>query len=107
MADTYCEGAFTNPDLSNSILCAAAILASWHENNLEKLQRTLADAATLPTGSADSAGEGERLELLAGIASEMRRMIASGEVQQATVYAPLLRHLAKPILVQTERAYFC
>jgi hypothetical protein len=82
---------------SESTTRAAAILEAWRENDLEELSRNLATAATLDTDAAPGADECERRELLGGIASELRGIVASGETKQMAVYLPLLNHLAHPV----------
>ena len=85
---------------------AAAILRAWNANNLELLHSNLAtvvEESKLPV--ADS-GEGERLEVLAAIASNMRALLESDEFHRAAQYLPLLRHLAAPPNV-FQYAYTC
>jgi hypothetical protein len=43
-----------------------------------------------------TADERERIELLEGIACEVRGMVADGHMEGAGVYFDLLRHLAEP-----------
>jgi hypothetical protein len=80
--------------MSSSAICAADILEAWCENDREQLNRELVKDATPDFEPCRNSHECERLELLDGIAAQIRRSIASGQVQNASVYIPLLRHLA-------------
>jgi hypothetical protein len=97
----------THKHLSNSTLSAAAILSAWRENNLEQLDRNLADASVLHAEPTTSPYESERLDLLGGIAVEMRRMMASGQIPEAAVYIPLLDHLASHVMRPPDCALIC
>jgi hypothetical protein len=87
-----------------SAICAADILQAWHENDQDRLNRKLAAPDFEPSGNSH---ECERLELLDGIATQIRSSIASGQVQEASVYIPLLQHLAKPTCILSQRNYVC
>jgi hypothetical protein len=65
------------------------------EDNRE-LAKRLETAASLDGGRAADAAEGERMELLAGIAGELRGMIGAEGLAAAGVYIDLLQHLAAP-----------
>lgn len=80
--------------MTRSAVCAAGILEAWQESDYQQLDRTLASNATPDCELRDS-HELERLELLNGIANQIRGSLASGQVEDANVYLPLLRHLAK------------
>jgi hypothetical protein len=95
----------THRHLSDSTICAAAILTAWRENDFEQLSRSIADASALEAGPATNAHECERLDLLGGIAVVMRGMMASGQIQDATVYIPLLDHLASHGALRPDRAF--
>jgi hypothetical protein len=97
----------THRHLSSSTICAAAILVAWREHNVENLSLNLANATALDIEAAASAGEGERLELLDGIAIQMRGLMAAGQIQEATVFIPLLCHLAAPVIALPDLAYLC
>ena len=85
-----------NVTLSRSAICAADILEAWHENDHVQLGRKLAVSATPDFELWGNSHECERQELLHGIATRITRSIASGQAQDASVYIPLLQHLAKP-----------
>jgi hypothetical protein len=73
---------------------AAGILQAWQSGDRDRLNASLAGAASLePTG--DSA-ERERTELLAGIAAGLQEMLASGRTEDSPASLDLLRHLARP-----------
>jgi hypothetical protein len=91
--------------MSSSAICAADILEAWRENDREQLNRRLAQDATPDLEPSRNSHECERLELLDGIAAQIRYSIASGHVQDASVYIPLLRHLAKPTAILANRNY--
>jgi hypothetical protein len=82
--------------MSRSAICAADILKAWRENNREQLSRKLAKSAAPDSEPSGNSHECERLELLDGIATQLRLSIASGQAQDAGVYIPLLQHLANP-----------
>jgi hypothetical protein len=73
---------------------AAEILQAWRGKDLERLSTSLATAAA-PELYGDAL-EGERAQLLSGIAAEMRDMLASGRTEGSAVCLNLLRHLACP-----------
>lgn len=72
------------------------ILDAWRENDLEQLRRELTTAAGMGCPAVGDPDECERVELLGGIAEEMREMVASGHMDGAHVYFSLLNHLAEP-----------
>lgn len=80
--------------MSRSAICAADILEAWRENDREQLNRRLVKGTTRDFETSGNSYEWERLELLDGIATQIRRSIASGQAQDASVYIPLLQHLA-------------
>jgi|SRR5579872_5097299 len=86
-----------------STRCARAILKAWRSRNFDLLDQKLAKAAVVESTSEDT-GECERWELLNGIAHEFRRVLASGRIQEAVVYLPLLENLARPAVVSSRRA---
>jgi hypothetical protein len=87
---------------------AAAILRAWSGNNLELLHHILAAAVEESQLPAADSGEGERLEMLAAIADNMRVLVESDELYRAEQYRPLLRHLATtPRPSVFEYAYSC
>jgi hypothetical protein len=90
-----------------SAICAADILEAWRENDPEHLKQELANGATPDFEPCGNSHECERLELLDGIATQIRRSIASGNVQDAGVYIRLLRHLAKPASMLSNRDFIC
>jgi hypothetical protein len=71
---------------------ASAILQAWGANNPELLERNLASAEA-PVQVSDT-GEGERREVLAAIAAEMRQLLQSDQFSPANPHLPLLQHLA-------------
>jgi hypothetical protein len=76
----------------NAAQCAAGILQAWCGNHRERLNASLAMAAAAePSGDPH---ECERADLLAGIAANMRDMLASGRTDGSAVFLNLLRHLA-------------
>jgi hypothetical protein len=81
-----------NTTLSSARVQASAILRAWGSNDRALLERNLASAEA-PAAVFD-AGEGERLEMLAAIAGEMRRLLVSNQLSKADPHLPLLRHLA-------------
>ncbi|MEO8591981.1 MAG: hypothetical protein ABI759_01555 [Candidatus Solibacter sp.] len=85
----------TQSTMSRSAICAADILEAWRENDPERLNQRLAKGATPDLEAWGDPLECERRELLHGIASRIACSIASGQVQDASVYIPLLQHLAK------------
>lgn len=88
-----------------SASCAADILEAWRENDREQLNRRLAKDATTDFDPNGNAYECERLELLDGIATQLRCSIASGHAQDANVYIPLLQHLAQSAGTLSDRNY--
>lgn len=91
--------------MSSSAICAADILEAWRENDREQLNRELVKDAPPDFEPCRNSHECERLELLDGIAAQIRRSIASGQVQNARVYIPLLRHLANTTGILSNRNY--
>ena len=79
---------------NDSTTCATGILDAWSQNDLNLLYSELDRAASLDAPPVMGADEHERIELLEGIASEMRGMVAGGRMEGASVYFDLLRHLA-------------
>ena len=79
---------------------ARGILATWDRGDLASLDAALRSAERVfAEGNGLSADEQERLELLEGIARQMRRDIAGSDTAgipdaQAETYRRLLRHLA-------------
>ena len=74
---------------------ARGILATWDRGDLAGLDAALHSAERVAAaGQALSAEEEERLELLEGIARQMRREMAQGDIAQPETYRRLLRHLA-------------
>jgi hypothetical protein len=74
---------------------AKGILATWDQGDLAGLAAALHSAECVSAdGSGLSADEEERLELLEGIARQMRRDMAHGDIAQPDTYRRLLRHLA-------------
>ena len=93
--------------MSRSATCAADILEAWRENDPEQLNRKLATDTTVDFEPIANSHECERLELLDGIATRIRAFIASGQAQDASVYIPLLQHLAQPAGFPSNRNYIC
>jgi hypothetical protein len=74
---------------------AKGILATWDRGDLAGLAAALNSAECVSAGSSGlSAEEEERLELLEGIARQMQRDMAQGDIAQPDTYRRLLRHLA-------------
>jgi hypothetical protein len=74
---------------------ARGILATWDQGDLAGLDAALHSAERLSAErNGLSADEEERLELLGGIAGQMRRDMAQGDIAQPETYRRLLRHLA-------------
>jgi hypothetical protein len=94
-----------NTQLSSARVQASAILHAWGSNDLMLLDRNLASAEA-PAPVADS-GEGERLEMLAAIAAEMRRLLQCNQLSRANQHLALLRHLAATPPHALEFAYYC
>ena len=92
---------------SRSAICATDILEAWRDDDREQLNRNLAKGVTPDFEPNGNSHECERLELLDGIAAQIRCSIASGRVQDASVYLPLLRHLAEPAGTLSDRNYIC
>lgn len=86
---------------AQSTQLAGAILQAWRSDDLQYLDRELAAASTLQCDVEGNAGEGERRELLRGIASAMRSVTIVGQVPVAGVYISVLQHLAQPIAPRT------
>lgn len=76
--------------------CALSLLDALRRQRSEDLALGLNTAAELGRSGAEDTAEGERIELLGGIASEIRELAASGGLEDADVYIGLLRHLAAP-----------
>ena len=74
--------------MSSSAICAADILEAWLENDREQLIRKLAKGAAPDVDPRGNSHECERLELLDGIAAQIRCSIASGQVQDARCIYP-------------------
>ena len=92
---------------SRSAICATDILEAWREDDREQLNRNLAKGVASNFEPRGNSHECERLELLDGIAAQIRCSIASGRVQDARVYLPLLRHLAGPAGPLSNRNCIC
>ena len=73
---------------------ARGILATWERGDLAGLDAALNSAEGLAADQTQSGEEEERLELLEGIARQMRREMAQGDIAQPEIYRRLLRHLA-------------
>jgi hypothetical protein len=73
---------------------ANGILEAWSEKNLPRFRDELENASSLDAADSLPPEERERTELVAGIAAEMRGIVASGDLDEADVYLGLLRHLA-------------
>jgi len=74
---------------------ARGILATWDRGDLAALEAALSSAARdAAMGKHLSADEEERLDLLEGIAVQMRQDMAQGDLAQPETYRRLLRHLA-------------
>ena len=86
---------------------AAGILKAWGSNNLALLERNLALAAGAMALPVTDTGEGERLEMLAAIADNMRLLLESNQLSSANQYLALLRHLATPPPDYYGYAYSC
>lgn len=82
--------------LRNSNLCAVSLLDALNRPSAGDLARRLENALELGHSSAEDTEEGERIELLGGIARQIRDLAAAGNLEQAGVYIDLLRHLAAP-----------
>jgi hypothetical protein len=83
---------------------AKGILATWDRGDLAGLDAALHSAERLAAAdNALSAEEEERLELLEGIARQMRREMAQGNIAQPDTYRRLLRHLAA---IPAEKPFF-
>ena len=80
--------------LRESNLCAVSLLDALSHNAGEEFSCRLNSATAIGDESAGDAAEDERLELLGGIAGEIRELAATGDLGQARVYVGLLRHLA-------------
>jgi hypothetical protein len=106
---SYWKGIVTHLTISRSAICAADILEAWTEHDDKQLSQKLARDTTADFEPFASSHENERLELLDGITTQIRGSIASGHVQDANVYIPLLRHLAKTAGTGTPlgRNYVC
>jgi hypothetical protein len=100
---------FTHLTISRSAICAADILRAWAENDGEQLSQIVARDTTADFEPFASSHECERLALLDGIITQIRGSIASGQVQDANVFIPLLRHLAKTAVTGTPSVqnYIC
>jgi hypothetical protein len=109
LADETIREPVTPLHFSKSTACAAAILKAWRDNDLEQLSQKLIKATILDTDLPEpsAAGECERRELLGGIAGEIRGIVATGRIEEAAVYLPLLRHLANPLISDPRGAYLC
>ena len=88
---------------SRSASCAAEILEAWDETDRDQLNQRLALGVRPDFEARGNSHECERLELLDGIATQISSFIASGQVQDASVYIPLLRHLAQPAGILSNR----
>jgi hypothetical protein len=97
--------AITHLMMTRSALCATGILDAWRENDQEQLNRELAKGSAPEFAFDENCHERERLELLDGIATEIKSSIASG--RDAGVYLGLLRHLAKPAVMPLTRSCVC
>ena len=97
----------TQSFISRSAICAADILEAWHDDDREQLTRKLTKGIAPDFEPDGNFYECERLELLDGIAAHIRDSIAAGKVQDASVYVPLLRHLANSEGTQFNREYVC
>jgi hypothetical protein len=89
--------------MPRAAICAADILKAWLQNDRKQLNQKLATDATADIEPARDSHERERMELLNGIATEMRNSIASGQEQAAGVYISLLRHLATTARIPSNR----
>ena len=87
-----------------SATCANDILAAWHGHDREQLNRNLDNGVTVDFELNGNSHESERLELLEGIAGQIRASIASDCAQDSIVYLSLLRHLAEPAGVLPDRS---
>jgi hypothetical protein len=97
----------TDTQHSTARVQAACILKAWGSNNLELLHRNLALAVEEALVPVADTGEGERLEILGAIASTMRVLLASDQLQTAARFLPLLRHLASAPCSMSEYAFRC
>ncbi len=82
---------------SESTLQASNILSAWEQRNPERLESGLERVSHLCGHFDENAAEHERLELLAGIAEQMARMMndsAGSSRDEAELYCGLLRHLS-------------
>jgi len=84
----------THSTMSRSSIRAAGILEALQNNDAEQLNRTLANWTGSEFEPSENSLEGERRELLDGIATQIGSTLASG--QDASLYVHLLRHLAAP-----------
>ncbi len=73
---------------------ARGILATWDQGDLAGLDAALHSAERVTADKTQSVEEEERLELLEGIARQMRSEMAQGDIARPEVYRRLLRHLA-------------
>lgn len=78
----------------DAVACAKGILNTWERGDLAGLEAALHSAQRAAAGQALSTEEEERLQLLEGIAGQMRREMAHGGIAQPETYRRLLRHLA-------------
>jgi hypothetical protein len=84
-----------DPQRMNAEARARGILATWELGDLAGLDAALHAAESLAAANkAHSVEEEERLELLEGIARQMRSEMAQGDIAQPETYRRLLRHLA-------------
>jgi hypothetical protein len=82
--------------LRESNLRAASLLEALNPEGSSELDGRLESAAALDSKPVEDTAESERLELLAGIAAEIRGLIAADHMERAGVYIGLLRGLAEP-----------
>ena len=107
LTDECSKGNATQLTMSRSAICAADILEAWRENDPEQLNRKLATHTTADVELVANSHECERMDLLDGIATQIRGFIASGQAQDASVYIPLLQHLAQPTDFPSSLNYIC
>jgi hypothetical protein len=92
--------------MPKSASCAAGILQALRDNNHEQLSRNLL-GATPEACLCENSYEGERLELLHGIATQISGVVSTGRLQDAYPYIPLLDHLARLGGQLPDRAFIC
>lgn len=84
--------------MSNSNLCAFALLEAISGRVGEDCSKNLDMAERLIESSRGDTAEDERFELLSTITARLRRLAALGCIEDARGYVGILRHLAGPAM---------